>query len=176
MKKSYSAAIVSVPVEKLRYKFNEEEELVISLKEKLSSIFQQVTRDTDFTVMSNGEFGVPLWSLEVALAVRGLGQSISVEIVVPCDEQDEGWAEEWRDRYYKAIESVDAAPELPLEYTDLCDKTEDFYDATDRYMIDQCDIVIAVTAEDEIPEAVDYAQMKNRPVIYIDANTLEVTQ
>ena len=91
MKKSYSASIVSVPVEKLRYKFNEEEELVISLKEKLSSIFQQVTRDTDFTVMSNGEFGVPLWSLEIALSVRGLGQSIRVEIVVPCDEQDEGW-------------------------------------------------------------------------------------
>ena len=40
MKKEYTAAIVSVPVEQLRYKYNESEELVIGLKQKLSTIIQ----------------------------------------------------------------------------------------------------------------------------------------
>lgn len=176
MKKEYTAAIISVPVEKLRYKFNEEEELVLKLKEKLSMIYQQVARDTVFTVISNGEFGVPLWSLEIALAVRGLGQSVKIGVVVPCDLQDEGWAEDWRDRYYKVIETADSAPALPLEYTDLCETDEDLYDAADRYMVDNCDIVIAVAAGEEIPDAVDYAKSKGCPIIYIDSDTLEITQ
>ena len=176
MKKEYTAAIVSVPVEQLRYKYNEAEELVIGLKQKLSTIIQEVARDTEFTVMSNGDFGVPLWSLEIALAVRGLGQSVKIGVVVPCDLQDEGWTEDWRDRYYKVIEKADSAPALPLEYTDLCETDEDLYDAADRYMVDNCDIVIAVTAGDEVPDTVGYAHNKNRPIIYIDSDTLEVTQ
>ena len=146
------------------------------LKLKLSSIFQQSARDTVFTVMSNGEFGFPLWSLETALAVKGLGKSVKAEIVVPCDEQDECWAEEWRTRYYKVIEKADAAPALPLEYTDLCDKTEDFYDAADRYMMTVCDMVIAITAGEEEPEALVYARDKGKPIMYIDADTLEIRQ
>lgn len=176
MKKEYTAAIVSVPVEQLRYKYNEAEELVIGLKEKLSMIYQQVARDTEFTVMSNGDFGVPLWSLEVALAIRGLGQSVRISVVVPCNLQDEGWAEDWRDRYYKVIEKADSALALPLEYTDLCETDEDLYEAADRYMIDNCDIVIAVTAGEEIPDAVDYAKSKGCPIIYIDSDTLEIMQ
>ena len=127
-------------------------------------------------MISNGEFGVPLWSMETALAVRGLGQSVKAEIFVPCDEQDECWAEDWRDRYYKVIETADAAPALPLEYTDLCSKTEDFYDAADRYRMTVCDMVIAVTAGEDGPDALVYARDKGKPIMYIDANTLEVRQ
>jgi len=176
MKNEVICAVVSVPVEMLRYKYNEAEESVIDLKMRLSSIFQQCARDTVFTVISNGEFGVPLWSLETALAVKGLGQSVKAEIIVPCDEQDECWAEQWRDRYYAVIEKADAAPALPLEYTDLCETTEDFYDAADRYMMTVCDMVIAVTAGEEEPEALIYARDKGKPIMYIDANTLEVRQ
>ena len=176
MKNEVICAVVSVPVEMLRYKYNEAEESVIELKMLLSSIFQQSARDTIFTVMTNGEFGVPMWSLETALAVKSLGQSVKTEIIVPCDEQDECWAEEWRDRYYKVIEQVDAAPELPLEYTDMCDTTEDYYDAADRYMMNVCDMVIAVTIEDEEPDALIYVRDKGKPIIYIDGNTLQVRQ
>ena len=176
MKSEVICAVVSVPVEMLRYKYNEAEDNIMDLKMLLSSMFQQSARDTVFTVMSNGEFGFPLWSLETALAVKGLGQSVKAEIVVPCDEQDECGAEDWRDRYYKVIESADAAPELPLEYTDLCETTDDFYDAADRYMMTVCDMVIAITAGDEEPEALVYARDKGKPIVYIDADTLEVRQ
>ena len=74
------------------------------------------------------------------------------------------------------IETADSAPALPLEYTDLCETDEDLYDAADRYMVDNCDIVIAVTVGDAMPDAVGYALNKNRPIIYIDSDTLEVTQ
>lgn len=176
MKKEVICAVVSVPVEMLRYKYNEAEDCVEDLKMMLHSIFRECTRDTVFTVMSNGDFGVPLWSLETALKEKDLGYSVKAEIVVPCDEQDECWAEEWRDRYYKVIEHADAAPALPLEYTDLCDTTEDLYDAADRYMMHVCDIVIAVTAGGEEPDTLTYARDKNKPIMFIDGDTLEVTQ
>ena len=80
------------------------------------------------------------------------------------------------DRYYKVIETADAVPALPLEYTDLCSKTEDFYDAADRYMMTVCDMVIAVTAGEDEPDALVYARDKGKPIMYIDANTYEVRQ
>ena len=176
MKNEVVCAVVSVPVELLPYKFNEAEESVIQLKLKLSAIFQQSATDTDFTVMSNGEFGFPLWSLEAAIAGNDLGHSIKTVIVVPCDEQDTCWAEDWRERYYKVIQNADKAPALPLEYTDICTNTEDRYDAADRYMTDNCDMVIAITVRDEIPEAAVLANDKGKPVMYIDVETLEVTK
>ena len=110
MKKEVVCAVVSVPVEKLPYKYNEAEESVIMLTAKLSAILQQAATDVTLTVMTNGEFGEPLWCLEMAEASKGLGHSIKTAIVVPCDEQDTGWAEDWRDRYYKIIETADSAP------------------------------------------------------------------
>ena len=176
MKKEAVCAVLSVPVEKLPYKYNEVEELVIMMKAKLSSMFQQAAADTALTVMTNGEFGVSLWCLEMAQASKGLGHSIKTAIVVPCDEQDTGWAEDWRDRYYKVIENIEEAPALPLEYTDICSSTEDYYDMADRYMIDNCDFVVAVTAGDEEPDAVEYAESKGKQIVYFDAETLEVKQ
>lgn len=176
MKKEAVCAVVSVPVEKLPYKFNEAEESVIMLKAKLSALLQKAAADVTLTVMTNGEFGVPLWCLEMADASKGLGHSIKTAIVVPCDEQDTGWAEDWRDRYYKVIETADSAPALPLEYTDICETVEDRYDMADRYMIDNCDFVVAVTAGDEEPDAIEYAKGKEKQIVYFDAETLEVSQ
>lgn len=176
MKKEAVCAVVSVPVEKLPYKYNEAEESVIMLKAKLSGLLQQAAADVTLTVMTNGEFGVPLWCLEMALASKGLGHSIKTAIVVPCDRQDTGWAEDWRNRYYKIIETADSAPALPLEYTDICNSIEDYYDMADRYMIDNCDFVIAVTVGDDEPDAVDYAEGKGKQIVYFDSETLEVSQ
>ena len=176
MMKKVVCAVVSVPVEKLPYKYNEAEESVIMLKAKLSAILQQAAADTTLTVMTNGEFGVPLWCLEMAQASKWLGHSIKTAIVVPCDEQDTGWAEDWRDRYYKVIETADSAPALPLEYTDICSSVEDRYDMADRYMIDNCDFVVAVTAGDEVPGAVEWVKSKDKQIVYFDAETLKVWQ
>ena len=176
MKKEAVCAVVSVSVEKLPYKYNEAEELVIMMKAKLSSMFQQAAADTTLTVMTNGEFGVPLWCLEMAQASKCLGHSIKTAIVVPCDEQDTGWTEDWRDRYYKVIKNADSAPALPLEYTDICETIEDRYDMADRYMIDNCDFVVAVTVGDEEPDAVEYAEDKGKQIVYFDAETQETRQ
>ena len=176
MKNEAVCAVLSVPVDKLPYKYNEAEDLVIMLKAKLSALLQQAAADTMLTIMTNGEFGVPLWCLEMAQASKGLGHSIKTAIVVPCDEQDIGWAEEWRDRYYKIIGNADSTPALPLEYTDICSSTEDRYDMADRYMIDNCDFVVAVTVGDEEPDAVQYAKDKGKQIVYFDARTLDVRQ
>ncbi|MBR5089760.1 MAG: DUF1273 family protein [Ruminiclostridium sp.] len=175
MKEEVICAVLSVPVEKLPHKFNEVEESVIFMKTKLASIFQQAAADTELTVMTNGEFGVPLWCLEIARTSIGLGHSIKTAIVVPCDEQDECWAEEWRDRYYTAIEYASCAPALPPEYIEICRTTEDYYDFADRYMIDSSDFVIAVTAGGDEPDGVEYARRKGKQIVYFDAETLKIT-
>ena len=66
-------------------KIYETEELVIMMKAKLSSMFQQAVADTTLAVMTNGEFGVPLWCLEMAQASNELGQSTKIAIAVLCD-------------------------------------------------------------------------------------------
>ena len=71
MKKKSVCAVVSVPIEKLPYKYNEAEELVIMMKVKLSSMFQQAVADTTLAVMTNGEFSVSLFNFIVKLQVNG---------------------------------------------------------------------------------------------------------
>ena len=39
-----------------------------------------------------------------------------------------------------------------------------------------CDMVIAITAGEEEPEALVYARDKGKPIMYIDADTLEIRQ
>lgn len=46
----------------------------------------------------------------------------------------------------------------------------------DRYMIDNCDFVVAVTVGDEEPDAVEYAKGKEKQIVYFDVETLEVSQ
>ena len=43
-------------------------------------------------------------------------------------------------------------------------------------MMTVCDMVIAVTAGEDEPDALVYARDKGKPIMYIDANTLEVRQ
>lgn len=78
------------------------------------------------------------------------------------------------DTFY--IENIDEAPALPFEYADICNSTEDYYDMADRYMIDNCDFVVAVTVGDEEPDAVEYAESKGKQIVYFDAETLKVKQ
>lgn len=174
MENEVCCAVVSISAEELPYGYNESEESVVALKLLISSIIQKSACDSEFTVLSNGEFGVPLWSLEAAIAVRDLGKPVKAGIVVPCDEQDMRWAEQWRDRYYTVIEKADSAPALPPEYTDICRSTEDFYDAADKYMLDNCDMMIAVRFDDLTPDIVGLAVERKMPVMFIDAGTLEV--
>ena len=46
----------------------------------------------------------------------------------------------------------------------------------DRYMIDNCDFVIAVTVGDEEPGAIEYAKGKEKQIVCFDAETLEISQ
>ena len=43
-------------------------------------------------------------------------------------------------------------------------------------MMTVCDMVIAVTAGEDEPDALVYARDKGKPIMYIDANTPEVRQ
>ena len=52
-------------------KIYETEELVIMMKAKLSSMFQQAVADTTLAVMTNGEFSVSLFNFIVKLQVNG---------------------------------------------------------------------------------------------------------
>ena len=102
--------------------------------------------------------------------------TVGVEIIVPYDEQDMRWAEDWRDRYYKVIEKADAAPALPFEYTDICDTEEDYRDACEKYMLDNCDMMIVVVAGEDEPIVAELARDRKIPIVYIDVLTLKVWQ
>ena len=46
----------------------------------------------------------------------------------------------------------------------------------DRYMIDNCDFIVAVIVGDDEPDAVEYAESKGKQIVYFDAETMEVRQ
>lgn len=166
--------IISVPVDKLPYKYNECEPLPVNMKLRLTDLFSQFIGQGEVTVMTDAEYGVPLWCAEIACALKLVGNKIRLCIAVAHDEQDITWYEDWRDRYYKAIEKADDVVTPDIEYTENCHEMQQYRVACERYIIDNSNAVIAVKVNSEQPEAVKYANEIKVPVILFNAESLDI--
>lgn len=167
--------IASVSVDKLPYKYNECEPLAVNLKLLLANLFTEFAANGNVSVITNAEYGVPLWCGEIASALRLVGNDISLCVVPPHDNQTLTWYEDWHGRYYVITENADRVSKPDLFYTLGCKEMCDFYEACDRFIVDNCDLVIAITAGGELPYMARYARSIGLPVMLVNADNLSTT-
>lgn len=107
---------------------------------------------------------------EIVLELKAEYPYITLECAIPCETQAAKWSEPLRDRYYRIAELCDKETMLQTHYTPDCMKKRN------RYMVDQCDILLAVW--DEKPSGtgstVRYAQTQEKSIWIVNPNALEV--
>ena len=136
-----------------------------------ASNFQGDERDVIFlSIVDCANGNGPMYAAEIVLELKAEYPFITLECAIPCETQAAKWSEPLRDRYYRIAELCDKETMLQTHYTPDCMKKRN------RYMVDQCDILLAVW--DEKPSGtgstVRYAQTQEKSIWIVNPNTLEV--
>lgn len=112
---------------------------VVIKKWLFAQIHNIAKKHPDTRFISGGALGVDTWSAEAVLAVKKVFPLVTLEIAVPCLNQDKKWSKEAKQRYAQLLDDADKVTYVSKhEYTGRCmqDRNE--------YMVDQADCIIGV--------------------------------
>lgn len=149
---------------KLPWKYNESSFSCLRFKKKLKQAIEEVSQGTT-TFITGMAMGVDMIAGEIVAKYKSNYDNIILEAVVPCKTQSSMWSYDYKQRYNKLLEKCDNVTYISEEYTNDCMLKRN------KYMVDECDIVIAVW--DGLPRSgtastVNYALSKGKKVIFID--------
>jgi uncharacterized phage-like protein YoqJ len=82
--------------------------------------------------------GVALCAAELVLEQKEKHPNITLECVIPWEDQAAHWTESWRDRYFAVAAQCDRETMLQTHYTPDCMRRRD------RYLIQRADILLAL--------------------------------
>lgn len=89
----------------------------------------------------NCEYGIPLWSAEIILALK-MYNDITLNVAMPYEEQSTKWSEDIRNRFFHIHEYADRVCIVSNHYTPIC------YECTDKFMIENSNILLLVGKSD----------------------------
>ncbi len=133
---------------------NEHETPILKVKDKLRDTIWQLYHEGYDEFYTNCEYGIPLWAAEIIAGLK-MYNNITLNIVVPFEEQCRDWAEHDRDRYYAVHEKADNIIFACSEYEDTC------YDLANEIMIDLSELVV-ISGNNETSER--YAKNNGTPI------------
>lgn len=147
--------IISSGIEFEAKKYNEFEEPIVTIKEKLRNAIWHLYCKGYNVFYLNCEYGIPLWSAEIITALK-LYNDISLRLVIPYEEQTTDWYEDIRDRYFTVHEKADTIEFASSQYS------EDCYELCSEIMIEQSDLLLVFG---ECKASEDYAKNSNCRVL-----------
>ena len=120
--------------------------------------------------ISGGALGADSDFAEIVIDLRKSAYpDITLEIAVPCPNQDLKWRAEDKRRYIKICKAADSVNVISEKYTNFC------MSKRNEYMVDQSDFVIVVWNGKEqggTYRTFQYVQRKKKPFIVIDLQDL----
>lgn len=119
--------IYGMPVEKLPFGYDENDELCVIMKLKIAQLVAQLSASGITNFVTDCEFGVPMWGAEIVLAQKIYNPEITLMIYIPHEEQSAKWASDWRDRYFSIHErasTIVIMNNYKLCMDRLCDKAD----------------------------------------------------
>lgn len=136
----------------------------ICVKETLRAQIETMIRIFDVSHFLSGmDLGAQQWGAELVLALKAKYPGITLEVVLPYEEQAADWTEEQRDRYFTIIAHCDKETLLQRKMTPDCLRRRD------TYMLDQSSYVIAIssTRQEEMSNPITYARKHGKTIIAI---------
>ena len=124
--------------EKLPWRNNEADPRCIALKERLDKALEAAYHKGMRHFLCGMAQGADFYFCEAALALRARRGGVSVEAVIPCEEQAARWGERDRQRYFSLVERCDGETMVQRQYDRGCMLRRN------RYMVDHSALLIAV--------------------------------
>lgn len=158
----------------LPWGMNEEHPDSIRLKELLrQEIEGMITKEGVRHFITGMALGTDLTATELVLERKERYPHITLESVIPYEEQAARWTVFQRERYYKIAGLCEESTMLQTVYSRDCMKK------CSHYMVDHSEYVLAVWngyVRSRAGETVRYARNKGRKIIIIHPETLEITR
>lgn len=132
-----------------------------TIKEQLGKIIiSLIEEDAINRFLVSMELGLPMDAAEVILGLRER-YPITLECIIPYEEQHSTWTEEERNRYFRIIERSDAERLLGTQFSLDC------YQRSMKYVAVNAQVILALWngASSDVGDAVGFARQKGREVI-----------
>lgn len=156
--------------EKLPWGFDENNAGCRKLKALLFRQIEQLITAFGITHFISGMArGIDIYAAEIVLQLKK-AHPVTLECVIPCEEQAVRWPESERERYFSIAAQADRETMLQYHYTQDC------YRKRNRYMVDRSDHILAVWdgTSSGTARTIQYACCKGRQILIIDPVRLAV--
>ena len=154
--------------EKLPFGENEQDKRCIDLKATLRAEIEKLIEEGVTHFLCGMARGVDTFAAETVLSLKEQYPEITLECAIPCETQAEKWNEQQRDRYFGIVEKCDKETMLQNRYTPDC------MFKRNRYMVYNCDVLIAVWdgRPSGTSKTVEYAKELGKEIIVINPKSL----
>lgn len=123
---------------KLPWKGNEEDARCLDLKRRLRDAVAAAYEEGYRHFLCGMAQGCDLYACECVMRLRELYPEITLEAVLPCPTQADGWPEDQRARYRQLLEACDYETMVSAAYSPGCMQRRD------RYLVDHASLLIAM--------------------------------
>lgn len=122
---------------KLPWGCNEEDPRCLALKARMADAIETAYAEGYRHFLCGMAQGCDLYFCQCALDLRARCSGVTVEAVIPCPSQADGWPKEERERYARMVEACDLETVVSAQYNSGCMLRRD------RYMVDHASLLIA---------------------------------
>lgn len=138
MRRSLCCSFTGHRPEKLPWGDQEEDPQCLELKDKLATSVETAYEAGYRHFLCGMARGADFYFCEAVLDLRERMPDITLEAVIPCEEQAAHWSERDRDRYYALVEACDGETMVQRHYDKGCMLRRN------RYLVDHAARLIAV--------------------------------
>ena len=138
MKREKACSFTGHRPEKLPWRENEADPRCLALKARITAALEEAYERGMRHFLCGMARGADFYFCEAALALRARRPDVTVEAVLPCEEQAARWSERDRARYFSLVEQCDRETMLQRRYDKGCMLRRN------RYLVDHADLLIAV--------------------------------
>lgn len=124
--------------EKLPWRENEGDPRCLALKARLAEAVEQAYEQGVRHFLCGMARGADFYFCEAVLALRQRHGSVTLEAVIPCEEQAARWGERDRERYFALVARCDRETVIQRHYDRGCMLRRN------RYLVDHAEMLIAV--------------------------------
>ena len=138
MDRAHTCCFTGHRPEKLPWGDDESDPRCLDLKARLNGAVEEAYEKGMRHFLCGMALGSDLYFCEAVMALRSRRSGVSVEAVIPCEEQAARWRERDRERYFTLVERCDCETMVQKRYDKGCMLRRN------RYMVDRSSLLIAV--------------------------------
>lgn len=138
MRRDVSCCFTGHRPEKLPWGNQEKDPRCLEVKDKLTTSIERAYEAGYRHFLCGMARGADFYFCEAVLALRERMPDVTLEAVIPCEEQAARWSEQDRDRYYTLVEACDGETMVQRHYDKGCMLRRN------RYLVDHAARLISV--------------------------------